>query len=72
MMLLEKWRENERRVQEVGHTAIAQARAAGVPAYYRDPSLGEGIVKEMPDGRRLLIEDDTGEDRLIAELGPCA
>ena len=55
MMLLDKWRENEDRVRQAGTIALKQAREAGVPAYYRDPSLGEGVVKEMPDGNRVLI-----------------
>lgn len=70
MMLLDKWRRNEKRVQQAGMIALKQAKEAGVPAYYRDPSLGEGLVKELPDGRRLLVDVNEREERVIADFGP--
>lgn len=70
MMLLEAWERNQSQVCLAGVKALEQAKQAGVPAYYRDPSAGEGLVKELPDGRRLLV-DVTGQDeRVIALLDP--
>ena len=62
MMLLDKWRQNEDRVRQAGTIAIEQARKTGVPAYYRDLSLGDGIVKEMPDGSRVLLGEADEEE----------
>jgi hypothetical protein len=66
MMLLDKWRKNKDCVRQAGAIARERARTAGVPAYYRDPSLGDGIVKEMPDGRRILVDEADEEERLAA------
>jgi hypothetical protein len=68
-MLIEKWLENQHRVKLAGKMAVESARKAGVPAYYRDRVLG-GIVKEMPDGRRQLIEIDGDRDIVKETLGP--
>ena len=71
MMLLKKWRENEHRVLQAGCKAVERAKAAGVPAYYTDAELGEGIVKEqLPDGRRLLVRIEAGEERVVGVFGP--
>lgn len=43
--------------------------AAGRPVYYRDERLGDGIVKEYPDGRRQLLHVSmTGEISIIRDL----
>lgn len=69
MMLLDKWRENAERVRQVGRIAVEKARAASVCAYYRDQALG-GIIKEMPDGQRLLVDVTGQEDHVRAVFGP--
>lgn len=56
-MLLDKWRKNKDRVRQAGAIARERARTAGGPAYYRDASIGDGLVKEMPDGRRVLVDE---------------
>ena len=56
MMLLDKWRQNGERVRQAGVLALEQAKAASVPAYFRDAAFGEGIVKQMPDGSRLMVD----------------
>ena len=70
MMLLEKWQENEDRVRQMGVEAITRARAAGVPSYYMDPSVGDGIIKEMPDGTRILLDPSVDEEKVLKTLGP--
>ena len=69
-MIIEKWRANESKIKRSGPLAIEAARKAGVPAYYRDLELGEGIVKEMPDGSRHLVEIVDGKDLVRKTFGP--
>lgn len=71
-MIVEKWRENEARVRRAGVLAVEAARKAGVPAYYRDASLGSGIVKEMPDGTRHMIEVVGDQDIIVETFAPKA
>jgi hypothetical protein len=61
-MMLEMLHLDEDEIAKVGVTAIARARAAGVPAYYIDEALGNGIVKAMPDGTVQLIDQATDDD----------
>jgi hypothetical protein len=69
MMLFEKARENEAAIRQMGARAIAAARKAGVAAYYLDPSLGEGLIKEMPDGTRHRLK--AGDSNTVVEsFGP--
>lgn len=70
MMLMEKWRENESRVRLMGVEAISRAKAAGVPSYYMDPFVGDGIIKEMPDGSRVLLDSTVDEETVLKTLGP--
>ncbi|GGE07452.1 hypothetical protein GCM10011390_28140 [Aureimonas endophytica] len=70
MMLLDKWQENETRIREAGRIALGLAKDAGVPAYYRDPVLGAGLVKELPDGRRLLVEIRDGQEHVTGHFQP--
>ncbi len=69
MMLFEKARENEEAIRQVGARAIAAAHRSGVPAYYMEPALGEGIIKEMPDGSRHRLKAG-GADEVIESFGP--
>lgn len=66
MMLFEKARENAAAIRQIGARAIEEARKAGVPVFYMDPSLGEGIIKEMPDGTRHRLAK-VGEDEVVVE-----
>jgi hypothetical protein len=63
-MLLELLHKDEAEIAKVGVKAIEQAHAAGVAAYYIDESPGDGIVKEMLDGTRQLV-DDAGVHREV-------
>ena len=56
MMIFDKARENAEAIKQGGARAIEEAKRVGVPAYYLDPSLGEGIIKELPDGTRQRIK----------------
>lgn len=69
-MLIEKWHQNELDVLRAGELALEAARKAGVAAYYTDPSLGDGIVKEFPDGTRQVVVVDGDEDVILGTLGP--
>jgi hypothetical protein len=69
-MLMDDLKKDDERIAQVGAVAIATARAAGVPAYYIDDSLGEGIVKLMPDGTIHLIDPDQDEDVVLRTVAP--
>ncbi|GEP07569.1 hypothetical protein [Methylobacterium oxalidis] len=69
MMLFEKARENAAAIRQLGERAIAEARRAGVPAF-TDPSLGEGIIREMPDGTRHRLVRVGDEDVVVESFGP--
>lgn len=53
-MIFRLARENADAVRAMGRDAIRELHAAGVDAHYRDASLGEGMVRESPDGVRHL------------------
>jgi hypothetical protein len=72
MMIFEKARENADEIKTGAARAIEEAKKAGAPAYYMDPVLGEGIIKEMPDGTRHRIKLIQGEDVVIETFGPKA
>lgn len=52
-----------------GERAMEKAFPKGVPIYYRDYALGDGIIQHMPDGRRFEIELVDGETRVLREIG---
>ena len=52
--------------EQMGERAIESARRDGVPAYYVDASLGQGIIRELPDGTRERIERK-GSRRVVVE-----
>jgi hypothetical protein len=64
-MLLDVLHQDEENIAQAGPKAIKKALEAGVPVYYIDNALGDGIVKEMPDGKRYLIEVDNGEEIIL-------
>lgn len=53
-MIFRLARENADAIRAMGRGAILEAHAAGVDAHYRDALLGEGVVRESPDGVRHL------------------
>jgi hypothetical protein len=69
-MLLDVLHQSEERIAQAGPKAIRKALEAGVPVYYLDNALGEGIVKEMPDGTRHLIEVRHGDEIVLQTFAP--
>lgn len=55
MTVLQEFRDKADQIGVIGDEVRAEARAMGVPSYYIDESIGEGIVEELPDGRKHLI-----------------
>ena len=72
MILTRLVRENAEAVRQVGARALEEAKQAGVPAYYMDPSLGDGTIREWLDGTRERVERRDGEDAVVATYGPRA
>lgn len=54
----------------MGEVAIAKARRAGVPAVYKEPALGPGLIREMPDGTRERFERREGKVVVLERLAP--
>jgi hypothetical protein len=55
MFLFDLALQNAEAIRKVGETALADARRAGVPAYYMDDAFGDDIIREFPDGTREII-----------------
>lgn len=70
MMIFDKAREHAEAIRQMGAVAIEESRLAGLPAYYSDPALGEGIIKHMPDGTRHRIKVVDGRDVILQTYGP--
>jgi hypothetical protein len=69
-MLLDILHQDEESIAQAGPKVIRKALEAGVPVYYIDRALGDGIVKEMPDGTRHLIEVDDGNEIILQTFAP--
>jgi len=69
-MLLDILHQDEESIAQGGPKAIRKALEAGVPVYYIDRALGDGIIKEMPDGTRHLIEVDDGNEIILQTFAP--
>jgi hypothetical protein len=68
-MLFELIDKNAEALATMGERAIAQANNAGVPAYFMDDRLGEGVLRQMPDGTLQRVSvDRTGRISLIETL----
>ena len=65
MMIFDKARENAEAVRRVGLLAIEEAQKLGVPVHYMDPSLGDGIIREMPDGTRHRLKRIDGVEVVV-------
>ncbi len=70
MKLSERARENAEAIRNVGLQAIAEARRLGVPVHYMDPTVCDGIIREMPDGTRQHVKRVDGEEIVIDDLPP--
>ena len=55
MVLFDEVRQNADALRQVGETALADAKKAGVPVYYMDDAFGDDIIREFPDGHRERI-----------------
>ena len=55
MWILKILTEKKTAMAGMGAAATAEAKAAGISSYYEDPSAGDGIVEERPDGTKRLI-----------------
>jgi len=69
-MLIERLNRDDDKIAEIGEVAIQEARAAGVPVYYIDETVGEGIVKLMPDGTIYLIDPHEDQDAVLQTIVP--
>jgi hypothetical protein len=69
-MLLHLLHQSEERIAQAGPKAIKKALEAGVAVYYFDKALGDGIVREMPDGTRHLIELSNGIEVVLQKFAP--
>jgi len=68
-MLLERTEKIADDLRHMGERAIAQANSAGVPAYFMDPKLGDGIIRRLPNGslERVRLEPN-GDDTVLEQL----
>ncbi|MBU1315663.1 MULTISPECIES: hypothetical protein [Pseudorhizobium] len=55
MSILDTLNDRKSAIAKAAAAAIVEAKSAGVSVYYDDPSIGEGIVEERPDGTKKLI-----------------
>jgi hypothetical protein len=69
-MLLDVLHQDEEKIAQAGPKAIKKALEAGVPVYYVDAAFGDGLVKEMPDGTRYLIEVNDGNEVILLTVAP--
>ncbi|MCP1550097.1 MULTISPECIES: hypothetical protein [Methylorubrum] len=65
MILFDKLRRNAEAIRHMGVEAIEEAKRLGVPSHYVDPAVGEGIVREHPDGTRQRLRRKAG--RIVVE-----
>ncbi|MEH3120276.1 MAG: hypothetical protein PGN25_22515 [Methylorubrum populi] len=69
MILFDKLRRNVDAIRHMGVEAIEEAKRLGVPSHYVDPAVGDGIVREWPDGTRQRLRRSEG--RVVVEpVGP--
>ena len=72
MLLFDKIKDNAEAIRRVGERAVQEAKELGVPSHYMDPTLCEGIIREMPDGTRQHVELKDGEEIVVETFGPRA
>ncbi|MFN3672928.1 MAG: hypothetical protein ACK4VM_13575 [Bosea sp. (in: a-proteobacteria)] len=68
MMLFEMLRKNADAISQIGEQAVREAKALGVPAHYTDPSVCEGIIRELPDGTKQRVELKDGVEIVVATV----
>jgi hypothetical protein len=59
MGILDELRDKADQIRSIGTEARAEARALGVPSYYIDATIGEGIIEELPDGSKNTIATES-------------
>ncbi len=70
MVLFDKFGKNADAICRVGERAVREAKELGVPCHYMDPSLCDGIIREMPDGTRQHVELKDGVEIVVETFGP--
>ena len=69
MVLFDRLRRNAEAIRLMGVEAIEEAKRLGVPSHYVDPAVGEGIIREWPDGTRQHLR--RSKEHVVAEpVGP--
>ena len=69
-ILFDRLRQNAEAIRHTGTDAIAEARRLGTSSHYIDPSIGTGIVRELPDGTRQRLEHRNGEAVVVGFVRP--
>lgn len=69
-MLLENATKYEEAIRTAGRRAMLRAKLVGAPVYYMDPAISDGIIRELPDGSRQVVEIGQGEDTVLKSLEP--
>lgn len=54
MRMLEELQKKDNVIKTIGNRERAKARSLETSSYYTDPSVGDGIVEEKPDGTKIL------------------
>lgn len=67
-MLLENAAKYQEAINTAGERAIQRAKRVGAPVYYMDAAIGEGIIRELPDGSRQRVAISDGEDVVLEYL----
>jgi predicted aldo/keto reductase-like oxidoreductase len=67
-MLFDNVEKFAQAINTAGERAIKRAKQAGAPVYYMDPSLGDGIIKELPDGTKQRVEVYADHDVVLETL----
>jgi hypothetical protein len=57
-------------IRSAGARAATRLKRAGIPVYYMDETVADGIIKEFPDGTRQRVEVGDGKDVVIETLPP--
>ncbi len=63
MGILQELLDRAEQIRSIGTEARAEARALGVPSYYIDPAVGDGIIEELPDGTKRPLKAGNSKAR---------
>lgn len=67
-MLFQNLDKHAESLRTMGLRAIEDANRAGVPAYFMDPRLGEGVIRRLPNGRLERVKFEAGKFVLVETL----